>query len=188
MNSKRLFFAIDLPLEIKEKALKLIQKNTLPKSANLTPVENLHLTLLFLGNVLMDDISLIIKIAENVFSCYSPFDLYFKDITVAPNKNYPRMIWLNGEFNETIKQIKDDLEKELEYSKINFQKENRGLKIHITLCRFLPEKFSLDPIAFPAHFKVKEVILMESELKKPHAIYIPLKNFPLNREGIDNNF
>lgn len=183
MSSKRLFFAIDLPLEIKEKILKIAKKINLPKEASLTPMQNLHLTILFLGDIAIENIPQILKISQKVFSHYQPFDLYFNDITAIPNKNYCRMIWLNGEYDKTFKQIKNELEQELEKEKIAFQKENHKLKIHITLARFLPQKLDFQTISLPIHLKIKEIILMESELKKPHAIYIPLEKFILKGEN-----
>jgi len=39
---------------------------------------------------------------------------------------------------------------------------------------------SFQPIEFPERLRVKELVLMESQLQKPHAVYIPLKKFPLH--------
>jgi len=41
------------------------------------------------------------------------------------------MIWLNGENSPILEHIKNDLESELEKNGINFEKENRSLKIYI---------------------------------------------------------
>jgi len=179
-NYLRLFFAIELPADIKDKLAAVLKKMPLPERVNLTPKENLHLTLLFLGSVSLDQLPQIIEIAENVFARYSIFDLYFHNITGAPNENYCRMIWLNGEDSPLLERIKNDLESELEKNGINFEKENRSLKIHITLARFNPIRCSFKPIKFPERLRVKELVLMESQLQKPHAVYIPLKKFPLH--------
>ncbi len=178
-NYLRLFFAIELPNDLKEKIAAILKKISLPERANLTPQENLHLTLLFLGSIPINELSLITEIAEKVFSQYSAFDLYFNNITGAPTENYCRMLWLNGEDCPPLTKIKDDLETELEKNNINFEEENRSFKIHITLARFAPIKCNFKPIDFPERLRVKEVVLMESQLQKPHAVYIPLKTFPL---------
>jgi len=179
MNSLRLFFAIDLPFSLKEKIATLVEEIPLPNCPNYTPLENLHLTVLFLGNIKIEELAKIMAIGEKVLSGYPAFDLYFKDISGAPNEKCCRMIWLNGEPNAFIKQIKEHLEQELENAKINFQKENRDFKIHITLARFKPTKLSIKQIVFPAHIKVNEIILMESKLQKPHPVYFSLKHFSL---------
>lgn len=179
MESLRLFFAINLPDSLKDKIERRLREIAIPINVKYTPKENLHLTILFLGNILIDDVPQILKISDEIFNQINPFDLYATDISVAPSANYARMIWLNFEKNNILENIKQKLEESLSNLGISFQKENREMRPHITLARFEPTHLEFNNIKFPLHFKVNEIFLMESRLQKPHALYIPLKRFLL---------
>ncbi|MCX8016084.1 MAG: RNA 2',3'-cyclic phosphodiesterase [Patescibacteria group bacterium] len=179
METLRLFFAINLPDSLKDKIERKLKEIALPINVKYTPKDNLHLTVLFLGNILMEDVPQILKIGDEIFNQTPPLDLYATHISVAPNNNYARMIWLNFEKNEILENVKQKLERLLSNSGINFQKENREMKPHITLARFEPTHLEFKNVKFPLHFKTNEIFLMESRLQKPHAVYVPLKRFLL---------
>lgn len=179
METLRLFFAINLPDSLKDKVVRKLKEIALPLNVKYTPKENLHLTVLFLGNILIDDVPRILQISDEIFSQTPPFDLYATDISVAPNSNHARMFWLNFEKSDILEKIKQKLESSLSGWGINFQKENREMKPHITLARFEPTHLEFKNVKFPLHFKTNEIFLMESRLEKPHAIYFPLKRFLL---------
>jgi len=181
MNTIRAFFAIDLPTTLKEKIEKRVKEIALPIDIKYTPTENMHLTILFLGNLAMDNLEKIVEIGRKVFENIQPIDFYGTNISVAPNQNFARMLWLNLELNQEIAKLKRQLEKKLEENGIAFEKEDRALKLHITLARFKPVKIDWPDIKFPIHFKATEVCLMESKLQKPHAVYLPLKKFILGK-------
>ncbi|MGB9848153.1 MAG: RNA 2',3'-cyclic phosphodiesterase [Minisyncoccia bacterium] len=179
MESLRLFFAINLPDSLKDKIERQVKEIPLPINVKYTPKDNLHLTILFLGSILMDDLPIILNISEEVFGQIPPVDLYATDISVAPSNDYARMLWLNFENNEFLEKAKNELETKLVEKGINFQRENRKMKLHITLARFEPTRLAFKNISFPLHFKTNEIFLMESKLQKPHAVYTPLKRFVL---------
>ncbi len=179
MRDLILFFAIDLPDSLKDKITKRLQEFDFPFKIKYTPKENLHLTLLFLGNIPTDQLFLIVKIAGDVIEKFKVINLYGTDINVAPSNSCARMLWLNFEENEDLENIKHQLTKKLEESKITFQKECRKMKLHITLARFEPTRINFEKIRFPIHFKTNEIFLMERQLQKPHPVYLPLQRFLL---------
>jgi len=180
MEYLRLFFAIDLPFSLKEKIERKVKEIALPINARLTPKENLHLTLLFLGNVKMDDLTKVMEVGEKTFKSCEPIELCGTHISVAPNQNFSRMLWLNFKFNKELDNLKKKLEENLKAADVNFKLEERELKIHLTLARFEPQKFIFKNIDFPIHFRATEICLMESKLQKPHSVYIPFRKYVLS--------
>jgi 2'-5' RNA ligase len=180
MEYLRLFFAIDIPFSLKEKIERKLKEIALPINAKLTPKENYHLTLLFLGNVKIDDLTKVIEAGEKTFKNCEPTELYGTHISVAPNQNFGRMLWLNFDFNDKLADLKKKLEENLRAAGVNFKLEERELKIHLTLARFEPQRMAFKDIDFPIHFKMTDIYLMESKLQKPNAVYIPLKRYLLS--------
>ena len=81
----RIFIAINLPENIKQK-LNLYQERLEEIPAKWTKKENLHITLVFLGNVAEAEIPEICKIVERVVQKNSPFFLILKSILYGPPK------------------------------------------------------------------------------------------------------
>lgn len=179
MKKLRLFFAINLDDSLKEKLLKASFSFQNIPQLRWTKKENLHLTLLFLGYLYQDQLPQLISLAEKVFKNYQPFILEFENLTPAPSLKSARMIWANLKNSPIIESLRRDLEKALIDQGINFQRENRGLRWHITLARFPSQKVKAQKIDFPEKLKVKEICLMESQLAPQGPTYFQLKSFPL---------
>lgn len=190
----RLFIAINLPENIKEKLISF-QKKIDEKFSSLgeevsqagiirwTKKDNLHITLIFLGYLGDKELATIFKVVKEVVSKYQPFSINLKQICYGPKEKMPpRMIWVVGERFKTLALLKEDLEKSLIDSGIRFSLEEREFTPHITLGRIrtwlwrqiepeerpeILEDISLD-------FEVKSIEVMESKLKRGGAEYTVL--------------
>lgn len=89
-SSQRLFFAL-LPDEGVRAQLRQLQKDLNQAGGRPVPTENLHLTLLFLGNVAAEKINAVCDIAENIVG--SRFDLTL-DVFGSFRQNNARVLWL----------------------------------------------------------------------------------------------
>ena len=123
----RLFIAINFNEEIKDVLMDLADDlREQGASGNFVPYDNLHLTLVFLGEV-RDDELIIIKDALD----YVPFP----DINIEINEcgNFRDLFWVgtkeNKVLNEYVKKLRDYLRED----GINFDKKK--FKPHITLIR-----------------------------------------------------
>jgi 2'-5' RNA ligase len=139
----RIFIAINLPVEIK-KQLVIEQQEIDRLFTEINPIrwtkqDNLHITLLFIGQISKEELANIVEIVNQIQSKYSSFSLELDEIIYGPRGNYdfdskivPRMIWVN------IKQSKElfSLQKELQ-QKIKTQNNEHKDKFsaHITLGR-----------------------------------------------------
>ncbi len=96
-------------------------------------VENIHLTMKFLGDM---DALLIDKIAElmeQAVKDVKPFTARFEGTGAFPNTNYMKVIWIGMKNAEPLINIAEFLNEELQ--SIDFRKEKRGFSPHITLAR-----------------------------------------------------
>ena len=179
MNKLRLFFAVDLPGNLKDKLLAFSSSFREVPNIRWTKKENLHLTILFLGYLNEELLPTILKVAGDVFKTCQKFVLSFENIVPGPIGNYPRMIWANLEPNPILQKLKIDLENALLKAGVNFKKENRSMRLHITLARFSPQKIAEEKIDFSEKLEVNEILLMQSFLSPRGPEYLCLNRFPL---------
>ncbi|MBN2197839.1 RNA 2',3'-cyclic phosphodiesterase [Candidatus Wolfebacteria bacterium] len=180
----RLFIAINLPKETKQKITKLIKKINFEKISDKSDFRwvsdnNWHLTVSFLGYQSEETIPVILQAIKKTIENFSAPFIEFEKIILGPQSKTPRMIWLIGS-NQTSKklnEIKNCLENELIKNKIKFQRENRLFTAHLTLARFPINKYL--KIGFPniekMSFSTQSLDLMESRLKETGAEYEILK-------------
>ncbi len=157
---KRLFVAINLPEEIKDRIKGIIREiqPLFGSSTSLTvnpersrridgeirflKPETWHITITFLGYQPDDAIPAIIDSIKSIVQNHTgDLRINFDRISFGPLGKQPRMIWLVAA-NETSKNLallKNKLEDELIKNNVQFQREKRGLgAAHITLARFSP--------------------------------------------------
>lgn len=191
MNIHRLFIAINIPERIKNRFEDY--ENKWPElPAKWTKPENLHITLLFLGNVAEGDIPTVLTVVKYLARKYQPFFLKLNKISYGPPKKIPpRMVWILAEKNPVLEQLKNEIEKGLAENNVTFQIEDRGFTPHITFARMnawelremeqeevpqIDEDISYD-------FEVKSMEVMESEMKKFGAKYEVLASCRFGSEG-----
>lgn len=183
----RVFVAIDLPSDLKEKIFAVSQKVAKQIPLRLVAKENLHLTLVFLGEQSESRVEDIKKALNSVVSLFSSFHLILGDLAVFPNNKRPRGIWFNvGGQKEKLfslyKKIVDGLLKEgltIEQKYLNFSP-------HCTIGR-IPEKIKMPGnitqkiswVNLKEDFLVEKVILFQSKLSSKGPEYFKVEEFSL---------
>ncbi len=183
---KRLFIAIKI--ELNERNRKFI-KNLKSKFGNekikWVEFDNIHLTLKFLGETDVNLIPSIKNALKNVVAKFPEFSINLKGLGIFKNFSNPRVLWIGLEKSEILKEIFNEIENSMEL--IGFKKENRDFNPHVTLARIKRinnlkafVKLILDEAKKEfQEIKVKELILMESILRKEGPKYIELEKFAL---------
>ena len=175
----RLFIAIELPDEIKRLLGRM--RTEIPGS-RWVPMEQIHLTLAFLGEV--DDATLKLLTAE-LASIQAPgFRLCFSATGCFPDRRRPRVLWVGLEPEPLLNNLASLVRKAV--LACNIPQEERPFSPHITLARlkfpatrevapFLdqPQKDGLPPIG------VREFILFQSRLTPRGAVHTAINVFPL---------
>ncbi len=175
----RLFIAIELPDEVKKLLSRM--RSDVP-GARWVPVEQLHLTLSFLGEV--DDVT-VKQLTGELAAIHAPgFDLRFSGTGCFPGRSRPRVLWVGLDPEPLLSNLASLVRKAL--LTCGIPQEERPFSAHITLARlkfpasrevaaFLdqPQRQELPTVA------VREFILFQSRLTPQGAIHTPLKSFPL---------
>jgi 2'-5' RNA ligase len=154
---------------------------------------NIHLTVVFMGDVDTDRLGAIEAALGPVCRGRSPFRIAAKGTGVFPNRRRPNVIWIGlaGDMEE-MSQFRDALQGEL--ASFGIQKEARIFKPHLTLGRFrrgyapgreLDRALSrFSDLESPACV-LKGMTLFRSDLKPDGPIYTRLKQWAL--EGASQN-
>lgn len=170
-QKQRIFIALKIPLEIRKK-LYQVQKKYRKLNVRWTPLENIHLTLAFLGNIWPEEITKTSNIVEEVGERYEPFKLQTIKACAGPNPKNPHLIWVELKENNNLAHLVEDLRQEIPYGHLKDEKPKRVFHPHITIARNRGEG-SIPKIACPLDlkFKAETINIMKSELKPNGAKY-----------------
>lgn len=174
---RRVFIAIDLPRELKEKVSDAVKQWRWLPIRWLAP-ENWHITLI--PPVYLEDaeVRLLCDLLEKK-RLSGPFLVEFSRIVLAPPGGKSRMIWLEGETPPKLLKLKKKLEGFwlTDEALPEIEIESRPLKLHVTLARFEPGDLKeieektrvLGEVKFS--FNAVEVAVMKSRLLPSGAEY-----------------
>ncbi len=168
----RQFIAIPLPVQIKDELEETITPFRRIKGLRPVRKENLHLTLLFLGDTGSEE-----KFSELRRISFSPFTLTTTEIKLFPERK-PRLIWLELEESEKLNDLYERIAEVFE--------AKEKLKAHITLSRIkwlLPQDYRVvsevigKANPFEADFEVSYFNLYNSELRPGGPVYRVAESF-----------
>jgi len=186
----RSFLAFEIPEEIK-KTVSFIYEGL--KASSLEGVrwvkqENIHLTVVFMGNINEKDIDAIGRAVEKTCNKYAPFRIKAKGAGVFSSLRNARVLWIGVEGDiERMTYFRESLQKKLKAFGIK-REDNKRFSPHLTVGRFkkgfnqpdklreVIERFKdvLSPEAV-----LNELALFKSELRPDGAVYTKLNSWPL---------
>lgn len=188
---KRIFIAINLGEKIKNNLVG-IQKEIDQKfiySFDFSPFkwtkkENLHCTVLFVGEVDDMDLLEVFKITENAINDIESFDLQITDVSFGPNEKNPKMVWCKLEKTDELMKLQTNIERAILDNGYDAAIDKKFTP-HITLGRITQWQFKkINPEEMLDISKdlgygltIKSVEIMESFLKRGGAEYCTLKSF-----------
>lgn len=191
MTTLRCFVSVEMSDELKAR----IGEQTLPlrqsaaKNVKWTPAENLHLTLKFLGDVDAEDIPRISGLLAEAARPVRPFEMSLFGAGVFPSPKSPRVVWIGVRDAEHLKGLAREVEDALE--KAGFRREPRAYVPHLTLGRVRAGRGAADELirglatlrdVLFGNIVVKNICLMQSELRPEGARYRRLGEMPLGGE------
>ena len=187
----RSFLAFELKEEIKETISKITNeiKPLLP-DIRWTRPENIHLTVVFMGNIDESYVDVIDRSARNICRGYEPFNIFLNGIGIFGTRRNPRVIWigLGGDIKK-MAALRDDLSKSLK--PLGIRQEKRPFKPHLTIGRF--KKQPAGPYNFNRilhrykHLHTSEhtqkiLTMYKSELRQRGAVYTKIRSWPLGMQ------
>lgn len=183
----RTFIAVDPGKNIRDRASAL-QETLARKGADVKWVEpeNLHVTLLFLGEVDDRDIARVCRAVAETAARHPAFPLSVETVGCFPNPRRPRVLWAGvGQGAPELCALYDALEVPL--VELGYRREERRYTPHLTLGRVTSDRPSdtLTP-ALAKHTRwkggeinVREIQVMSSELTSQGPVYAVLSRVAL---------
>lgn len=160
----RLFLAVNFQEEIKNNIMETIQGlKAYASQGNFTLRENLHLTLVFLGEIAPDRVESIRQVMNKVQR--EKFELSLSGLGYFP-RNGGNIYWLGVDKNKPLAELQKELQQGL--IQAGFSLETREFKPHLTLCREVKMRKEFDQSNFSANLQtlsqqVEKISLMKSE-------------------------
>lgn len=186
----RSFLAFELPKEISETLGDVIEEG---RKASL-PVRwvrpaNIHLTIMFMGNVAEARITPICRAVDPICRGYAPFRVGVKGIGLFGGRRHPRVLWIGlaGDVDR-MASLRDDLQQGL--LPFGIKGEERPFRPHLTLGRFrdgtqggggaLDDLLGRYEALTGPECLLKELTLFRSDLKPGGAVYTRISAWELN--------
>ncbi len=173
---KRLFISVKLPEQIKEEIIFIKNeiKEEIDKGVKWVEDDNLHITLVFLGQMKERDFLLLTEKLKEI-KISSPVVL-LKKVSYFPDKKNPKLVWIEGESPGLA-----DLNRKI-------GRQNNDFKLHITLGRIKKWEFKNMELGVVPEiqkdlnlsFTVFSFQLMESNLSKNGPKYSLIESFKFN--------
>jgi 2'-5' RNA ligase len=149
-------------------------------------LENLHLTVKFLGDVIDEDLDKVCRTAEEIASQTQPFEFSIKGLSSVPPAGQMRMVWA-GVDEPTGRLEKMHSIMEEAYARLGFRAENRAYRPHLTLGRVKSGQNVAQLRAAVGRYaetdfgvqSAEELIVFSSQLTPKGPVYSPLKQASL---------
>lgn len=185
----RSFLAFDLPEGMRDTVSRISSelRPLLPR-ARWIRTDNIHLTVVFLGQIPESSIEGITGVAKSTCDRYGAFDIALKGVGVFSGVRNPRVLWFGLQADlERMSHFRDALQRKLR--PFGVPEEKRPFRPHLTLCRFKKGTRGGAPLAkildaykdFSGPFyRLRRFFLFKSDLTPTGSIYTELAQWPLS--------
>jgi RNA 2',3'-cyclic 3'-phosphodiesterase len=172
LQSRRLFFALwpadDLRMRIETETGSLVER----AGGRRTPARNLHVTVLFLGDVPAVRSEAVLAAAAETSG--DAFQISFDQIETWPGSNVLCLTCRRPP--SALAGLAEELRTRLAARTFEFRKQ--VFRPHITLARDLPRMRSTESIP-PLHWPVGDFVLVESNMTRSGSRYSVVRSWPL---------
>lgn len=184
----RSFLAFEMPEKIKEIVSRTLREmKKLPLDVRWIKADNIHITVVFIGNISEDNLMPIGEAVSKICKRYGPFNVTLTGSGIFGSLRNPRVIWigLDGDLTR-LSYFRNSLQKNLK--PFGIKEEKRRYKPHLTLGRFrkgsgyrvnMDELLSEYQNITSPTCTVEELILFRSELGPGGANYSKLEAWQL---------
>ena len=183
MSVFRAFIAVDLSTEVLERLAQVMDelRAEIGESAvRWTPVENMHLTLKFLGDVSMANVNRLKDIIHTTAASHHEFAFSVGGLGAFPSAQRARVLWVGVEGPQDLTGIQRMVDTGT--ARLGYASENRPFKPHLTLGRVsrnagpkdmqkISQVFKEKKVGFLGVTQVKEIHLFRSDLHTDGAVY-----------------
>ena len=135
MSLLRAFIAVELPLEIRQTVCGATSKlrNEIGALVRWVPIENMHLTLKFLGDVSPSNVDMLSQMLRAEMDLFNCFDLRLNGLGSFPNLKRPRVIYIGIQAPAGLEALQRGIESAAR--RLGYGSEERGFSPHLTIGR-----------------------------------------------------
>jgi 2'-5' RNA ligase len=183
MSVIRSFIAVDLPdslNEALERASEQLQDLLEGLPVRWVPVQNIHLTLKFLGDVSEKNIEMIQSIVQAEASQHRIFEISVGGFGVFPNLARPRVLWVGVEAPDELIHLQRRID--VESARLGYAPDQREFSPHLTFGRVsrnaspkqvrqVSKLLRTYKIGFLGAARIENVTLFRSDLGPDGAVY-----------------
>jgi 2'-5' RNA ligase len=195
VTTVRVFIAISLPGDIHDNlsvASACLKDKLTDGVVRWVKVDNIHLTLKFLGEIPETDIVHLKNGLDSPIGGHSAFELTVEKIGVFPNPQRPRIIWAGLRHSLELEHLQNTVE-QVTHS-LGYAADARDFSAHLTLGRInqtaspqqllqVTRVLSNSTVGGMGDFIVKSIDIYRSQLNAGGSIYTKLHSIPLSRES-----
>lgn len=167
----RLFFAVEVPEEVKADLARACAK--LPAAWRKVQPAQMHLTLVFMGEVPADDLDLVIAAGEQAASSRAPFRVTLGDTDCFPGRSSPRVLFVHAQ-SEGLVPLAGQLQKE-----VRDWADPKPFRAHLTLARRKLDGATFQALHFDHSWMVESFDLVRSRLAAGGAEHAIVRTFRL---------
>jgi 2'-5' RNA ligase len=188
-STSRVFCAVPLPIEIRERAVEHIAqlRQAAPNvRAGWERVEKMHITLKFLGEIEASGVASLSESTERAASAWRPFKLSITGAGAFPTPRNPRVLWLGiADQSSELARLQKYLEDEC--AAADFKRDTRAFHPHLTIARLrTPQgahrlaKLHQELGFAQMEFTVNEIVVVRSELAPGGSRYTDVSRHALS--------
>jgi 2'-5' RNA ligase len=192
MNLLRAFVAVEIPVELRQAACEAVLplQKEVGAAVRWVPMENMHLTLKFLGDVSpanLEMLSQMLRAEADLFQC---FDLRLGGLGCFPSPKRPRVLFIGIQAPAVLEALQRGIESASR--RLGYESEERGFSPHLTIGRVKQnaataelqairraiEETRIDSLGTA---RVDSVHLYKSDLRPAGSVYTRLYSAKLRR-------
>ena len=192
MSLLRAFIAVEIPHGIRDavcKAITPLQKG-LGSVVCWVPMENMHLTLKFLGDVSPANVEMLSQMLHAEADLFQCFDLRLSGLSSFPNLKRPRVIFIGIQAPATLEALQRGIDSASR--RLGYESEERGFSPHLTIGRVKQSVTATEQQAIRRALeetridllgtaRVDSIHLYKSDLKPTGSIYTRLFSAQLKK-------
>ena len=192
MSLLRAFIAVEIPLALREavcNATAPLQKD-IGSAVRWVPMENMHLTLKFLGDVSPANVEMLSQMLRAEADLFECFDLRLSGLGSFPNLKRPRVLYVGIQAPATLEALQRTIN--AASRRLGYESEERGFSPHLTIGRVRQtitpteqqtvrralESARIDSLGTA---RVDSVHLYKSDLKPTGSVYTRLYSAPFKK-------
>ena len=190
MSLLRTFIAVDIPPAIQKTIQYKIEmlRKAIGNSIRWVPVQNIHLTLKFLGDVSHNDVEKLTQMLRTESDTRLSFDITISGLGSFPNSKRARVVFIRTQASAELDALQRGIESAT--TRLGFEADTRPFSPHLTVGRVRDqitaseqekirktlEETKIDSVGTA---RVDSIHLYKSELKPGGSVYTKLFSAPL---------